>query len=179
MGFSFNKATQSGGGGGGGKVHRQPANIVNNGNVNLAFPDTFYPATSPQFRVNYRHYAEPYPDFQSHYTGGNSTLTVSVPSTYWVDLIYATVTASGRFTQITINGESITNFPQPADDAVPFVADVYGYGVSATFYQTGYYGPGSNYNITAGPLNPRTEITESGSVLWPAGLTGYSVVRDI
>lgn len=184
MGFDFDKSSQ-GDGGGGGKIkraHRRKMPARSGAGLEPAFLVTagYGSPTSPQWKLNYSYFIESRNDDAWTYTNTDSTSTVtfSIDSNYWIDLLW--VNAGAILSEIALRGTTITRFPGLFAYQAAIVFDVYGYGLSATFKQTGYtQNGGSIYDWDIAPILPRTHITESGSVLFPHALAGGSVSRDI
>lgn len=159
-------------GGGGGKVRRRPMMKWDNNTAGTGLCEwQASPQTTPTQNLgNSGRVATVRPQYAWTYaSAAASTLTLSIPSTYWVDVIG--MVAEAHTSQLTINGNRLDPVA-PGYFQVQYF-DVYGYGVSVTAQFT------ASYENKMAPVAVQTYISTGGSVVFPPGLSGRQVARDI
>lgn len=168
MGFSFDRA-----GAAGGKIVRKGLSLAAAG-AQLSYVAATQGPTYPTWDLNNARNLTSV--FGAVWTKGSGTASasVSIGSTYWVDMMIVMASGTNPMTQVNINGASFSmrrQFNTGAGLIFPF--DVYGYGLSMTAYAAGAMG-----FIYVLPVVPNTVINSQGVVQFPPGLSGRSVYRD-
>lgn len=172
MSFSFNSGQKEPA-----KVRRRPAESNFTGSYQFNGP--VFPVvgpTSPQYWINNAFDVDPQNDdaFSSMiFSIYNTTEQASIGSTYWIDMILLTQSASlNRLDSIAINGG--TPFKPVALGDMHVIYDVAGYGVTVTGIISGGFG-----SLNVFPVIPRTVVDTNLQIVRPPALEGRYILRDI
>ena len=105
----------------------------------------------------------------------SGTTTLTVPSTYWVDMFVTGAEFQSRlpFDTIYVNGNGPYSVGDPQYNPAQFLYDAAGYGLEITgINQTGFASVGL-YGVA-----PQTFVNTERSVIFPPGKSGRSINLD-
>lgn len=162
MGFNFNKQSQA-------TVSRRPI-MLSSSNSDDFRRGT--PITYPSYSL--------YNDMYLRLTGAtysgaaDNTGTISADDSVWIDMIMLRAEDDGYASSVVINNNTTIDLPgrQPQVNQIYQYLDVATYGLTATFY---FSATGWTYATAV----PRTIVDSNRKVVYPPGLAGYPIRRDI
>lgn len=184
MGFGFAKKAQSEGATKKRERNQSSRPRPFNGRIHMSQFSSNNPPTSPQYGMgnDVDISISSFQEFDSGWIYSSTTgttLTVTVASAYWVDMVRVYQTLGTASVNISVNGEQIYRYGSYTFEmggsfgVQTTILDCYGYGLDLTIVQT------TSNNLQVDGINPMTPVTTGGYLVTPNGGTAsVSAIRD-